>query len=99
MATTLEDKLKNLKYRSTAYELVARKGEEVRTIAYCVSRSRSTILRVAYKHGERLAALAGTDILTFGTRAKDGATIGDWHITFTGRTQREAYIEGEHPML
>jgi hypothetical protein len=95
----LQERLDRLKNRRTLYELAAVLADRKVLVAYCGRRGRSGLWHACVKRGPELAALCGTDRLTFATRAGDGATMGDWTIRFTGRTQRECYIEGELPFV
>ena len=74
----------------TLYELAIEKGDRRFLVMYTSNRSRRLLLDSCRKHGEKLVALTGADELTLAKRAGDGATMGDWRIRWTGRTQREA---------
>lgn len=98
MATTAE-RLERLKYYATRYELAAINGDTRILLVYSYGRGRRAILESARKHGEKLVALTGRQSIDFAKRASDGATMGDWQIRFTGRTQRDAICSGELPWI
>ena len=105
MATgTLTDvqqrRLARCRNRRTLYELAVKHADgRAVLLGYCDRHSRNMLYRVACKHGPKLAALTGAESLTFGAKSRDGATIGDWSIVWTGRTQRDAIMEGELPYI
>jgi hypothetical protein len=83
----------------TLYELVIERDEQRYLIMYCGNRSRRMLLDSCRKHGDKLASLSGAQELQFAPRAGEGATIGDWTIRWTGRTQRDAHAEGRLPWI
>lgn len=97
---TLTDRLARLHNRPTRYELAATHADGRKVlIAYSPRRNRQGLLAAARERGELLVKLAGTDSITFAKLAAGGATMGAWSIKYTGRTQREAYTEGELPYI
>ena len=98
MATkkTLSERLTRLKNYRTRYELAVSNfiGQSY-LLAYCGSKRRQTVLEVVRKHGLRLTRLTGQEEITFAKRAADGAMLGDWKVSWTGRTQREAICNNE----
>lgn len=105
MDATLQSKLSRLKHYATRYELVASRGtgpdRESYLIAY-TSRNNRRGLWAAITDSNRvdkLVKLTGSKSIDFGKRAADGGTMGDWTIRFSGRTQRECYLEGELPYI
>jgi hypothetical protein len=76
--------------RRTLYELAAENGDQRYLIMYTSNKSRRMLLDCAREHGERLVPLTGHENIVFAKRAADGATMGEWRIRWTGRTQREA---------
>ena len=96
---TQSEKLERIALYRTAYELIATDGTQRVLVCYCESKSRQTIFKVARKHGEKLVKLCSSETIHFAKRSSDGATIGAWTIRFSGRTQREAIMEGELPFI
>ncbi len=92
---TLEEKLARLRNHHTRYELAMWCGDRKILIAYTPRRGWAGITAAIQSKADAIVAAAGADYIRFGKRASDGATLGDWTINFTGRTQREAYIQGE----
>jgi hypothetical protein len=99
MNNELTAKLERLKNRRTAYELAAIRGDERVLLAYSCGRGRRDILNSCRKRAEAVVRLLGNAEITFGRTVADGATAGEWSIRFTGRTQRDAYVEGELPYV
>ena len=105
MDATLEAKLSRLKNYSTRYELVASRGtgpdRESYLIAYTSRNNRQGLWAAVTQESRvhKLIALTGDKEIHFAKRAGDGATMGEWTIRFSGRTQRECYIEGELPYI
>jgi hypothetical protein len=95
------ERLDSLRNRATLYELAMIRGEERILIAYSQRKGRRDIFKaVAADHRVRqVTARTGTDQIDFAKRTADGATMGGWAIRFTGRTQRDAIIEGELPYI
>jgi hypothetical protein len=51
---------------------------------------------VAHNGKDAVALLGGgVDNIYFEKKASDGAVMGDWSIKFSGRTKRQAVVEGE----
>lgn len=96
---TKEQKLARIARYSTRYELAAVRGDQKVLVCYSASRSRQTILSLCRQWAARLTALTGSETIGFAKKAEDGAAMGAWKIRFTGRTQREAIIEGELPFI
>ena len=92
-------RLARLTNRGTYYELAAILGDQRRLVAYTQRRSRSGMLAACRNRAVLLIALTGAENLQFGKRTVDGATMGDWQIRFTGRTERDAIMEGELPYI
>jgi hypothetical protein len=96
MQASLESRLLRLKNRRTRYELVAEHPDGRRLLVRYTSRlGRRGLFDALQQDSARLCAVLGADAIHFGTRAGDGGTMGEWKIRFTGRTQREAIIDGE----
>lgn len=95
--TNLE-KLEALKWRATRYEAVLEHNGARYLIGYTAMHSRHGLLKVAQAHGQQIIGFLGVSAdqeMTAGKRAADGFRIGDSAIRFTGRTQRDAILEGE----
>ena len=95
-------KLERIKRYATRYELIAERGETRILILYTSQRSRPGLLVACRQRGPDVVALccpSGEELITFGENWADGATIGEWRIRFSGRTQREAIIAGELPWI
>lgn len=93
-ATTADTqrRLARLRNRPTLYELAAVHPDGRRyLILYCQRRGRRGLLDAIStdRVRPRLVALTGQDAIRWADRARDGATMGDWRIIWTGRTQRE----------
>ena len=89
-------KLTRLQNRASFYELAAIHPDgRCILIAYCGRRSRHGLLDACHRRGPEIIALTGHAEMTFGTRGADGVTLGPWSIRFTGRTKRDAIMEGE----
>jgi hypothetical protein len=92
---TLQDKLSRLHNRRTAYELVAVNGDQRVLVCYSCERSRNAIFRICCKRAAALLALTGAESIAWAKRSADGGMMGAWSIRFSGRTQRDCYVEGE----
>lgn len=97
---TKEEKLAHLHGRLTRYELTGTNGTRTILICYSVRRGRHTLLEALRQHGAIVLALVGRDAnFAWERPASRGARLGEWTFRFSGRTQREAIIEGEHPFV
>lgn len=99
---TTQEKLARIHNRATCYELALINGDRRILICYSMRQGRHTILEACRKHGQAIVDLTcphGEQNMVFLKPASLGATIGDWWIRFTGRTQREAIITGELPWI
>ena len=99
MDSLLEAKLAKLKNYATRYELAMIRGDDRILVCYTNRRGRAGIMDAVHSRATAMIWRTGTDRITFAKRAGDGATMGDWSIQFTGRTQRECYIEGALPYV
>lgn len=97
MEAKLVRKLETLKNRSTLYEIIAKRGSEKILIMYGPKSKRQILNGLSDDNHRRLYALAKTTAtMPEDWRvSKAGITNGNWSIVPSGRTQREAYIEGE----
>jgi len=89
-------KLARLKNYSTRYELVAYgpNGEKI-LVCYTPRKSLRGVIDAIRSRWEECERMAGTDQCYTQKRAEDGCKMGAWVIRFSGRTQREAIIDGE----
>jgi hypothetical protein len=92
--TDLQQKLARLKNYATRYELAMMRGGDRLLVCYSSRRGRQGIFEAVRSRVSAMTWRTGTDQIHFAQRAEDGATMGEWTIRFTGRTQREAYIGG-----
>lgn len=96
--SAIQEKLARIKNRTTKYELVAtNKTTGQKVLVGYTQKGRPGLLNMLRKNAEEAVALlaGGVDRIDFAKKASDGATMGDWLINFSGRTQREAIIGGE----
>jgi hypothetical protein len=97
---TTTEKLERLKNRSSAFELMAVNDEMLKVlVGYTPQRSKIGMLKMIQKNGENWAPrLTGIEI-NFIKNGNKGPTarMGQFTVFFTGRTQREALLEGELP--
>jgi hypothetical protein len=94
---TTQQKLERLRNRQTKYELVASHPDGRRLLIRYTSRTgRNGLYDALAQDAERLCRVLGADDITWGKRSADGGTMGEWVLRFSGRTQREAIIDGEH---
>ena len=98
---TLAEKLNRIKNHSTKYELILAKGDEKYLVVYTPRRTRTGIMAATPDRHQQLQRIIGSDLseARFAPRSRDGVIIGEWRLYFTGRTQRDAYIEGELPFI
>lgn len=98
MTATLENRLARLKNYRTRYELIATNADGRKVLVRYTSRvGRRGLYDALTQDAEQICQFFGTDSIHFGKRAADGATMGEWTIKFSGRTQREAILCGELP--
>ena len=98
MTTDLERKLESIKYYATRYEVVMTKGGESLLVGYTSKHSRDGLLAMVRQQAEAFVKYTGAESVD----AKKGkllTTPNGWAITFSGRTQREAYCSGELPFI
>jgi hypothetical protein len=101
MPATTQQRLARLSNRVTLYETVATYGTQTVLVVYCGKNKTRFFRAIAENDQERakkLVELTGAERITVGKGTVLG-TIGEWTIKFTGRTQRDAIVEGEHPYL
>lgn len=97
---TTTEKLARLKNYHTRYELIASNGTQTVLLAYTSRKSRQGLVSAIRQDSRRsdVAKLIGGENTIFhvGKCAADGFTAGAWTIRFSGRTQRDAILLGEH---
>lgn len=91
--TTIE-KLTRIQNFGTRYELVADRGEDRVLICYTPRKSLRGIYDAVMARSAHIVRLTGAE--RTGDASGMSLPIGDWLIHFSGRTQREAIIEGEN---
>jgi hypothetical protein len=110
---TKEEKLAQLHNRHTRYEVVVERRSgivrerhvdaQVILLGYTMRKSRQGLLEVCRRNGQQVIDVLGItadDHLIPAKKAADGFVIGgSWQVRFTGRTQRDAIIEGEHTFV
>jgi hypothetical protein len=99
MTPELSAKLARIQNYRTRYEVTAKHpdGREI-LIGYTSRKGRQGLCELVSARTERATAivyLCKADTYHTAKRAADGMTCGQWTIRFTGRTQRDAYMEGE----
>ena len=94
MTSELESKLSELMGHATRYEVMLSHPDGHRYLVCYGPRSRKAVLRAILKP-DRLRAIVAIVDDDFSTPIKDGFKIGEWTVKASGRTQRQAYIEGE----
>lgn len=99
MTPELHAKLARIQRYATAYEVTMAHPDGRRLlVAYTPRKSRTGLWNAVVQNDARrgvIIALAGTAEAVFARKASDGLALGEWTIKFSGRTEREAYIEGE----
>lgn len=96
MTADLERKLESIKYYATRYEVVMTKGGESLLVGYTSKHSRSGPLAMVRQQAEAFVKYTGAESVDAG---KGKLTANGWTITFSGRTQRDAYCNGELPFI
>jgi len=105
MDPALARKLERLKNISTRYEIIAKRDNEKILIMYGPKSMRQILNGLMANDFKRLYALAKTTNTEPESWKVDkfinstSVTSGNWSIMPSGRTQREAYIEGELPSI
>ena len=98
MDAILEKRLARLKNYRTRYELVI-DGPKGKFLVFYISRRNRAGLLIGLREraGDgSLGIIVDPNLpLHFGKLARDGATLGEYRVYFSGRTQREAYLGGE----
>ena len=76
--------------RATLYELAVERDDRRILICYSQRRTRGGIYRALSDRLEHVERVIGTKAINWSKRARDGATMGQWRIFWTGRTERDA---------
>lgn len=92
-------RLERLKYYSSSYEIALIGPEGKQLVAYTSRRSRRGLLDVIFEaaRGKAIVAITGEEQFRIEKGAK--LALGAWRIEFTGRTKRQAILEGELPFI
>ena len=96
MTKEQERKLIRIKHYATRYELILANRGDSYLVVYSSSRSRGVVFDSVHKWAQQIIAITGEDEMKM---VKGGATLGDWKVRWSGRTQREAILEGELPFV
>ena len=93
---TTEEKLARLKNRNTRYEIVLTNGTDTKfLVLYTAQHSQSGLRAAVRQRYDAILVLGGE--APFAAKRSDVFNGNEWRCFFSGRTQREAIIEGEHP--
>lgn len=95
MTEVQERKLARLKNYRTRYEVAMVNGTDRRLVVYMSDRSFTRLLSAVREKLEAVKVVAGADVWAENRKL----SAGDWRIEFTGRTQREAILNGELPFI
>ena len=99
MSTELQSKLARLTNRHTRYEVVALHPTDYRSmlIGYTSRHSLRGLIDMLSHNAASFFKLVGETTC----RRENGQLIcaNGWIVRFTGRTQREAYLNGERPFV
>lgn len=103
MTPELETRLKSLQNYHTRYEVVGEHADGRKYLAgYTSRRNRTGLIKMVQQNGEAWLKMLGDCDLKVEKKDRQGRTTadhqlvaGEWRFYFTGRTQRECYIEGE----
>lgn len=98
MTPELLAKLARLKNHHTRYEITATKDGRAVLVGYTARTGRRGLLSMLQANGEAWGRFVRNPKcnITFRRPASAGADCAGWHIRFSGRTQREAILSGEH---
>lgn len=86
---------------SSRYEVIAeRQGEKI-LLGYTRRKSREGLWAVITREfvSKPLVKLTGDENIHFAKKASEGGFMGPWQIHFSGRTEREAVLAGEHKKI
>lgn len=92
-------KLERIKHRSTLYELILEGNGKRYLVAYA-PKSGAQLCRTAFARAEMIVKAAGIpENQPWYLTQSDKATTAGFVIRYSGRTQRDAIIEGELPFI
>jgi hypothetical protein len=92
-----EEKLARLKNRSTRYESVLTNGTDRKfLVLYTAQHSHRGLIAAIRQRYDAILAKTGGE-LPHAAKAGQKFTGNEWLCSFSGRTQREAIIEGQLP--
>lgn len=98
MATELQAKLERLQNRPTRYEVTAtHRDYPSMLLGYTPRKTRPGLVDVLLQHSDKFVELTGTHSVE--KDRKTFVTDTGWIIQFSGRTQRDAYCNGERPFI
>lgn len=93
-------RLQSLQGRYSFYEVIAEKDGKRILIGYTQRRSRYGLLLALRARAAAVILLTECTEedgqIVAGRRASDGFTVNGWTLRFSGRTARQAILEGEH---
>ena len=100
MMTPADHKSRLLNY-STKYELIVTNERETYLVAYAIRKGKTDLIKSFRARGAAiLAKLALPADASFKFTSATSATLGDWQVKFTGRTQHDAlYSQTEYPYI
>ena len=91
-------KLERIKNYSTRYEMVMTDGDVTLLVCYTPRRNRAGFLDAIRSRGLSIKNITQSE--AFDLEKDLSARLGNgWIVKFSGRTQREAIIEGEHTFI
>jgi len=95
MAMSTLERLEDLRYRSTVYEIVLTNGEVTRLIKYG-RKGRRSLIEAVQSEGKEILEMVGMSDDFEGKITPTSIDLGrGWCAKFSGRTKRQAIIEGE----
>jgi hypothetical protein len=93
----IDEKLARLKNHNTRYEIVLTNGTDTKYLVLYTARHSQSGLRAAIRQRyDAILVLTGGEA-PFAVKRSDIFKGREWRCFFSGRTQREAIIEGELP--
>ena len=101
MNAVLEAKLARIKNYRTSYELCMSDDDGTTyLVCYSEGRSRRDVWNILCKGAHHITKIIGHNPeCVWAKRASDGCKVGKWRIYWSGRTQRDAYLEGERAYI
>jgi hypothetical protein len=100
MTPEIEAKLERLKNYHTRYEVIMERGTERVLVVYMHNQSYRRLREAVVEKINPIQTFAGASVYEEAMgRGKRSLAAGDWRIRFSGRTQREAILQGELPFV